>query len=160
MESPFEYVKYQIMNAQINNYPYPHIRIDEIFPPEFYEQLLENIPDTALYTPKPKYPGRQTKTLDDLDNLDNSKREFWSKIIQWLRSDEFAKILLEKFSISKKGYSDLFVHKDLNDYEVKPHRDVKSKLVTYLFYLAKEKGPKGLGTYILVPKNDKEIEDR
>jgi len=97
--------------------------------------------------------------LDDLEKLEKSKQKFWNDIIQQLRSEEFANILLEKFSISKKGYSDLFIHKDLDDYEVKPHRDVRSKLVTYLFYLAENSNGKNLGTYLLVPNNGQEIEE-
>ena len=50
MQTPFEHIKHKIMNAQINQYPYPHISINEIFPPEFYKQILENIPETSLYT--------------------------------------------------------------------------------------------------------------
>ena len=159
MESPFEHIKHKIMNAQIHQYPYPHISINEIFPPEFYEEILENIPETSLYTPKPKYPGRKTKTLDDLEKLEKSKQKFWNDIIQLLRSEEFANILLEKFSVSKKGHSDLFIHKDLDDYEVTPHRDIRSKLITYLFYLAENSNGKNLGTYLLVPNNGQEIEE-
>ena len=43
-QEPYEYIKYKIMNAPINEYPFPHIMIDDIFPEEFYNELLESIP--------------------------------------------------------------------------------------------------------------------
>ena len=55
LESPYEYMKYKILNAPINYYPYPHISIENIFPQEFYDSLLENLPNIDEYTPKPKY---------------------------------------------------------------------------------------------------------
>jgi hypothetical protein len=159
LESPYEYMKYKILNAPINYYPYPHISIENIFPQEFYDSLLENLPNIDEYTPKPKYPGKHTLTLENFDLLDDDKKYFWTQINSWLKSDDFSNLLLNKFSITKLGYSDFYLHKDLNDFEVKPHRDLFSKLVTYLFYLPKDSSLDQLGTEILVPKPDVSIPD-
>jgi len=80
-------------------------------------------------------------------------------IEKWLKSSDFSNLLLEKFSIKKNGHSDFFLHKDLDDFEVTPHRDVKSKLVTYLFYFPKDDSLSQLGTQILIPKEGKTIPD-
>jgi hypothetical protein len=158
IESPYEYMKYKIQNAVILTYPYPHILIENIFPQEFYNEIIKNIPTVQEFTPKPKYPGRMTLTLDEIGNLDDTKKEFWGKIETWLKSDDFANLLLNKFAIKKPGYSDYFLHKDLEDFEVKPHKDVLSKLVTYLFYLPKDTSLHQLGTNILIPKENVDVE--
>ena len=159
VESPYEFIKYKIMNAPIANYPYPHILIQNIFPDEFYEEILTNLPSIDEYTPKPKYPGRQTLTLENFDRLNKEKKDFWTKINQWLKSDDFSNLLLKKFSVNKKGVSDFYLHKDLENFEVTPHRDLRSKLVTYLFYLPRDDSLPNLGTNILVPKEGINIPD-
>lgn len=156
-EDPYEYVKYKIVNAPIINYPYPHIIINNIFPENFYEELLNSIPTISEFTPKPKYPGRKTLTLDEIDRLTIEKKEFWQQMEKWFKSEDFSKTLLKKFGITKPGVSDYFLHKDLEDFEVTPHTDVHSKLVTYLFYLPKNEELSDLGTRILVPKNESSV---
>ena len=158
MKEVFEYVIKKIVDAQIIQEPYPHILISGVFPDEFYSVLLEQIPNTSTYTSKPKYPGRKTMTLDNFDILDEEKKEFWKEIYGFLRSDKFTNILLQKFNISKNGVSDLFLHKDLENFEVTPHRDIFSKLITYLFYLPKDSSLSQLGTHMLVPKKGVVIE--
>lgn len=157
MISPFEDVIKKIKDAQIITDPYPHIMIENIFPAEFYDEILETLPSLDDYALKSKYPGRKTLTLDSLDNLNEKKKIFWEQMTNWLRSDEFAYTLLQKFSINKKGNSDFFLHKDLEDFEVIPHTDLRSKLVTYLFYLPKDASMPNLGTDILVPKKDADV---
>jgi hypothetical protein len=156
-ENPYEYVKYKILNAPIITYPFPHIMIDDIFPKKFYQELLENIPTIAEFTPKPKYPGRKTLTLDEIDRLNEKKKKFWEQMEMWFKSEDFSNTLLKKFGITKPGVSDYFLHKDLEDFEVTPHTDVHSKLVTYLFYLPNDDSLSNLGTKILVPKNESSV---
>ena len=150
MKSAFEYVIKKIIDAPIIKEPYPHILISGIFPDEFYSVLLERIPKVSAYTPKTKYG--KTMTLENFDILDEEKKKFWKEVYGFLRSDKFASILLKKFNISKNGVSDLFLHKDLENFDFRPHRDTHSKLVTYLFYLPKDSSLSQLGTHILVPK--------
>ena len=150
MKVAFEYVIKKIIDALIIKEPYPHILISGIFPDEFYSVLLEQIPKVSAYTPKTKYG--KTMTLENFDILDEEKKKFWKEVYGFLRSDKFASILLKKFNISKNGVSDLFLHKDLENFEFRPHRDTHSKLVTYLFYLPEDSSLSQLGTHILVPK--------
>jgi hypothetical protein len=150
MKAAFEYVIKKIIDALIIKEPYPHILISGIFPDEFYSVLLEQIPKVSAYTPKTKYG--KTMTLENFDILDEEKKKFWKEVYGFLRSAKFASILLKKFNISKNGVSDLFLHKDLENFEFRPHRDTHSKLVTYLFYLPEDSSLSQLGTHMLVPK--------
>ena len=150
MKVAFEYVIKKIIDALIIKEPYPHILISGIFPDEFYSVLLEQIPKVSAYTPKTKYG--KTMTLENFDILDEEKKKFWKEVYGFLRSAKFASILLKKFNISKNGVSDLFLHKDLENFEFRPHRDTHSKLVTYLFYLPEDSSLSQLGTHMLVPK--------
>ena len=160
MELIYEYIKNRILDAHIFEEPYPHILIENVFPVDFYKKLLDNIPHIDDFTPKPKYPGKETLTLENLEPLDDTKKDFWVTINNWLKSDDFANFLLNKFSIKKTGKSNFFLHKDLSNYEVTPHTDVKSKLVTYLFYLPKDDSLREMGTIMLIPKNGKIQHDR
>ena len=156
MKEAFEYVIKKIINSPIIKEPYPHILISGIFPDEFYSVLLEQIPNVSAYTAKTKYG--KTMTLENFDGLDEQKKKFWKEVYGFLRSDKFASILLKKFNVSRNGVSDLFLHKDLDDFEVTPHRDIFSKLVTYLFYLPKDSSLSQLGTHMLIPKKGVTIE--
>ena len=84
MQSVFEYVIKKINDAPIIEFPYKHILVSGIFPDEFYDTLLDHIPSVSTYTSKPKYPGRQTMTLDDFDILDGEKKLFWQQIYAFL----------------------------------------------------------------------------
>ena len=128
MKAAFEYVIKKIIESPIIEEPYPHMLISGIFPDEFYSVLLEQIPNTSTYTSKPKYPGRKTMTLDNFDILDEEKKEFWKEIYGFLRSDKFTNILLQKFNISKNGVSDLFLHKDLENFELKMNKKKEEKI--------------------------------
>jgi len=72
-------------------------------------------------------------------------------------TEDFSNLLLNKFGIKKSGTSDYFLHKDLEDFEVRPHTDIHSKLVTYLFYLPKDDSLSDLGTNMLVPKDKSNV---
>jgi len=157
INSPYEYMKNKIINTPVTKDPYPHLLIDNIFPDKFYQDILRNIPTVQEFTSKPKYPGKKTLTLDEIGNLDENKKEFWKQMEIWLKSEDFSKLLLNKFQINKPGYSDYFLHKDLEDFEVKPHTDVRSKLVTYIFYFPEDDSLPNLGTNILVPKDESNV---
>src|SRR5271170_4266699 len=48
-QEAFEHLLYRIGNVRIRSYPYPHFHIEEIFPDDFYQDLLANLPDPSLY---------------------------------------------------------------------------------------------------------------
>ena len=98
LQSPFEEVIQKIKDVEIINDPFPHFIIDNIFPKELYDEILEKLPTINEYVLKSKYPGRKTLTLDSPDNLGEEKKKFWNKMNKWLKSEEFAKVLLEKYS--------------------------------------------------------------
>jgi hypothetical protein len=37
-----EHVCYQVANAPIRDYPYPHIYVESVFPPDFYRAMRRN----------------------------------------------------------------------------------------------------------------------
>ena len=46
-----EFVHYQIANAPVRAYPYPHFYLQPVFPETFYRRMLETMPDTEALTP-------------------------------------------------------------------------------------------------------------
>ena len=67
-----EHVLYQIYNAPIREYPYPHFYVENVFPGDFYPLLRENWPGMSALIQLPKtgrvskgaYPDRYVLPLD------------------------------------------------------------------------------------------------
>lgn len=82
-----EHVIYQIANAPIREYPYAHIYVESVFPPDFYRELRKNWPTAANLVslestgrvPKGAYPERFIMPLRkaEVDTLPGESREFW-----------------------------------------------------------------------------------
>ena len=93
------------------------------------------------------------------------------EVAEFLRSEEFCRALLRKFSDPANGVAAIprdkerfFVHGardftpvfdlhiDLPGYEIPPHRDVEDKIVTYQFYLTSDSSLRDFGTFLCRPK--------
>src|SRR5688572_7385573 len=105
-----EHVYYQIANAPIRDYPYPHIYVESVFPPDFYQELRRNWPTAANLVSlgstgrvaKGAYPERFIMPLGqtEVDVLPAERREFWSAVRDWmLTGHRFVSLLVEKFGL-------------------------------------------------------------
>lgn len=150
----FEILKRKISEAPILDYPFPHICIQNVLPDEFYRELLDNLPDVSEYRVNQRYPGRGPDGKVNTLIFDSFTAEPWKSFAEGLYSDAFAQLMLEKFAVEKEGYSSFYLHKDLEGFEITPHTDISSKLITYLFYLPEDSSLREfLGTYLCVSKD-------
>lgn len=173
MSSPVEeHVIYQIANAPIRLYPYPHIYVESVFPADFYAALRRNWPSAAhLVTlestgrvPKDAYPERfiMPVTADAVQRLPGAARPFWTDVAAWMLEERFATAVMQKFEASMHrrfgaGFDqvsfspEILVVRDHTNYELGPHTDAPSKLISLLFYCPDDASMKHLGTSIYVP---------
>lgn len=160
--------------------PFPHLVLDDVFPSDYYQLMLDNVIDTRrasedLFTRrsavKPRYtlilrPNVTEYSRGDEDDI-KKKVEFWRCHYLAYGSAEFTAALLRPFrSIverryngtvkynAKKFYQAMSLVQDRTEYFITPHTDVYTKFVTNLFYLSSESDAEFLrtsGTLIMEP---------
>ena len=167
-----EHVIYQVANAPMREYPYPHIYIDSIFPPDFYAALRRNWPSAAHLVslgstgrvPQGAYPERfiMPLTPESLQNLSGETRPFWEELQTWLLQGRFLQAVLQKFetyarqrfgsTLSDVGFApEALVVRDHTNYNLGPHTDNPQKVLSLLFYCPDDESMKHLGTSIYTP---------
>ena len=50
-DDPRQHAIYQLRNHPVLAYPYPHAFIRDIFPEDYYRDLIAHLPDDSAYTP-------------------------------------------------------------------------------------------------------------
>ena len=164
---------YQIANAPMREFPYPHLYVRDVFPADFYAELLRNLP-----------PESQLKTLSALKRVDGDypdtrlvmpltpahtalltegQRRFWDDLGKWMLSGGFGQIMVAKFgpylqqrfgNIDAQRFSDeALVVRDYTTYSLGPHTDAPHKVLSFLFYLPSDESMADLGTSIYLPKD-------
>jgi hypothetical protein len=168
-----QFALYQVANARIREYPFPHFYINPIFPESFYLALRDHLPDISAYrrldetgtVPKGTYEERFICDVEDLEepgSADDSG-SFWGELNTWLTGPSFAKLLMYRFSdaLADRFGSDAQVRttiesrlvRDYSNYAIAPHTDTPRKLVSLLFYMPPDESMVDLGTSIYAPKD-------
>lgn len=175
-----EFVRYQIANAQVRPYPFPHFYVSPVFPEDFYQQLMARLPPTEVLEPIGEHgtvgvtdkvtgkftPKSEPRFIADLSKLEEDEEtrlqgHLWRDLSAWLLGDAFRDLMLEKFSV---GISERFgagvqlrtdvegrFVRDVHQYKNHPHTDQPAKLVSLLFYLPSNDALKRHGTVIYRP---------
>ena len=89
------HVLYKVANAPINLYPFPHIYVRDVFPPEYYNQLREHLPPASVYKDLKAlnrvgagYPDSRlvmVVTPENVQALEEPIRGFWDDLARWLQ---------------------------------------------------------------------------
>ncbi len=171
-----QHAVYQIANAPIRGYPYPHIYLENVFPDWFYEELLKHLPALQVYQPIGEaeaitgtaelYKDRYVIHLyeESLDRFDTADREIWRHLMTWLHGENAIRFLLEKFEpLLKKRFKEALhevnfypytqLVRDFTNYGLTPHTDRIEKVVVLLFYLPPNADNIELGTSLYVPND-------
>ncbi len=171
---------YSIGNAHIREFPFPHFLAEEVFPKDFYIELLKNLPAREIYKPITESGriiigevNRQTRPSDNRLLIDLKKESivnfpaaiqpFWTDVIAFLNSGELLNYLLQKFEpslrerfphLDKVGFRpDTQLIRDSSGYEISPHTDQPRKIAVLLFYFPSKPDNVHLGTSIYMPKD-------
>lgn len=167
-----EWALYRIANAPMRTYPYPHLYVENVFPPDFYAALRTHWPggdalrrlDELGRVPKNAYPERFVMALDEnaLAGMAEAQRAFWSGFGGWLLGLRFLEAMVTKFqehvdrrfagSACDFGHEALIV-RDRTNYAIGPHTDALHRLLSLLFYCPDDDRRSHLGTSIYVPKD-------
>jgi hypothetical protein len=173
------YTAYQIFNAPIRGFPYPHCFVPDVFAPDFYAEMQRNLPDPTDMIPI--LEARQVKGYEQrfvlelhkpehLATLPDDKRTFWQGVAKWMvgggsgQLGLLGQVMMQKFQPfvqsrfrgnlnGVKFYDEAFLVEDITDYKLGPHTDSPVKVITLLFYLPKDESQRHLGTSIYIPKD-------
>lgn len=168
-----DHVAARINETPIQRLPSPHFHTDNVFPADFYEELLENFPGDENFTllgdtgrvPAGLYPDRSVFLPGDdasLAQLPAAKQAFWGEMRKWLLGDRFLKTMAEKYPNAvatrfgeRADEAELFPEaiavRDRSNYSIGPHTDAPHRLVTMLFYCPRKDDHQELGTSLFVP---------
>ncbi len=165
---------YRIGNAPINPFPYPHLFIRDVFPEDFYADLLRHVPPKEALVPLVEARksvdsdysrNRSVLLMNDqsLGQLDEPYRSFWAGVGGMLLAGNLGPLLMSKFSQAIDGRftgqaaievaDEALLVQDHADYSLGPHTDSPSKVFSLLFYLPADDTRAHLGTSIYVPKD-------
>jgi hypothetical protein len=160
-----------VEKADVCSWPYAHFYIENVFPDAVYNEILDLLPDAEAYTPDnprihTREDGRVTRSILSLSaglkRLPDSQRSFWNQIGEALTAPRFRHAVFARLSrdLSKRfhvppeqlhsipAFPKPALVKDLGGYEIAPHRDTRSKIVTIQFYLPKDMSKTDLGTAV------------
>jgi len=178
--SPDEHVFYNIMNAKIDEYPFPHMFLRNIFDPETYENILSNLPDNKSFgsiADSPhiiahdnKPPMYEDRFIIDMDEksfsvLPDQQKKFWLDFSSWFLGNEMINMLVNKFSPQlHQRFKDSpnqnirvnatgLITRDTTGFSIGPHTDTDQKVLTLLYYLPKDLSQVHLGTSIYVARD-------
>lgn len=166
------HVLYKITNAPINLFPYPHIYVQNVFPPDFYRELRAHLPPAEVYRNLrsldrvgANYPDTRLVlevTPKNIQGLPDPLRSFWSNFGQWMLGSTFGQASLSRFAEfveqrfgdlrQTRFYDEALLVQDYTTYSLGPHTDAPEKVISFLFYLPPDDSLARLGTSIYVPK--------
>jgi hypothetical protein len=164
----------RLRDAEVLLDPYPHFCLDNIFPDDYYQRLLENLPATASYdnlyevtTLKlDHFRHRDQRDMNDgwTNELPNQQKVFWDDFDAWFLGEDLAQSVLHTFTEQMNAKfaaqdewpavsveSQLIRHRP--GYFLGPHSDLHTKLVVLLIYLAPDESTAHLGTSLYRPKD-------
>jgi hypothetical protein len=169
----------KIAATPVTQGPFPHLRIDEPFPPEFYAEMMRNLlPDaeyirlvdtgrvSARYSPNRSCFMRDSRrTTPDAPQV-----KFWETFLATFADRECLDVWLKRFApaIQLRLGTDLqdyvrdgdvrttaegFLMRDHDGYMLGPHIDAQHKAMTALFYLPRTDAQANLGTSLYRQRN-------
>jgi len=174
----------KITKTDLSVEPFEHKFVKEIFPKNFYEKLIEKLPNKEDYTPLTK-TGTVSKNhplerlvfflnLENVNKLEDSKKEPLMELIKIFASPKFFKTISNEFknTINEriKNFTDYEINligkdkfnftiqamlvKDFKKYQLGVHTDTTKKFLSFLFYIPKDEKLIELGTALYKPKKE------
>jgi hypothetical protein len=159
-----------VESAELHTTPYPYLNIDNVFPEDFYKELVSKIPDKTDSRYKKLssyYSDRYVMDLFKGENGNFDKRQFsgfWKEFQDtFISNRDLVNVLAAKYKdyiLHDFNDSNTFVNaritKDIKGYSIGPHRDRKNKIISVVFYLPKEYDEAkamDFGTEVCTPKD-------
>ena len=174
-----QHIVRRVDDTPISEDPFAHLYVEDVFPADVYDQILENLPGIDTYVEFAKTDhvsdgyNRNRMYLSsaqkDLERIPLNLQAYWRELFGVLNSEELLHVLLDKFMAHVKArFEDpalqfargdfdigmrLSLVRDLTGFELGPHTDGLKKILSGLFYVAADDTNLDLGTSLYVPKN-------
>lgn len=179
------HVEKKINDAKMEEFPFPHLIIENFFPTEIYDKILRyNLfaekPGEEWITKKKSrdlktttpYHARKQINLDlSLESIDKEKSEFWKDIRDCFLNDRwFLNLIYKKYPayfnirfgdfVNDSNFEaafkkELFLQRHEVGYNIGPHTDIPRRVITCIFSFASEKGFDEFGTELCIPRNSR-----
>ena len=152
----------RLTRAPVLTQPWRHIYVRNVFPDDFYAEMLARLPPDAAYGDEDDYPHR--RLLNPMEYSD----PFWREIAMWMASKpyitglygRFKEVALERFGDKPLDIGvNVRLVRDDPAYSLSPHTDVPGKFLSFLFYLPEDDGMKDFGTTIFYPLDEDRVSD-
>ena len=149
--------------ATIHQSPFQYLYYENVFPVNFYNDLITSLPNSPVYNPYAKerpggnnFPDRFIINLNEKIEALSSSWEIVRSVLQ-NRSTQIT--LMSKFQettdlqMSKDNIfeTDAILIRDKTNYELSPHTDHPRRMVVLIIYLAKSDEYQHLGTSLYTP---------
>lgn len=161
--------------------PFAHVVVENIFPDAFYGELRRHLLPTGSYrqlastgrVSKAYNPARHVLMAEDLDKAgaEPEARDFWKNLFAAYCDDAFTNLWLNRFEpqlVERMRSGDvpfprtdapvnlrreMLLMRDGAGYDLPPHTDSPSKVVSVLFYLPGDDGHPDTGTALYRAKD-------
>lgn len=166
-----EFVVDSVETAHADDVPFPHLEFARVFPPDFYVEMLQTMPDDKDYramsgkskTGSNRPDGKPTRTKIDLfpeyiRHLPAEKRDVWDKVGIVLRSNQVKQAFLHRLepglqrrfgrNFATVGmYPVPILTRDIPGYRIFKHTDSLWKGITVQLYLPADDATTHIGTF-------------
>ncbi len=135
--------------------PFHHIYVRNVFPAEFYAEMLANLPPDEAYGDE-DYPNRRILNPMEYDS------PFWREIAIWMASKPYITGVYSRFKdVARERFGEkpleigvnVRLVRDEPTYSLSPHTDVPGKFLSFLFYLPRTHELSDFGTTIFRPRD-------
>ena len=165
--TPLNHFTECLRTARVELDPFPHYYLEGVFPADYYQQLLLNLPASDVYDnlyevtdlKLDHFRHRDQRDMNDgwTDRLTPDVKPFWESFNQWFMGPELAQAVLQSFSNQRSSWPEVSVESQFirhrAGYFLGPHSDLYTKLVVLLIYLAPDNSAEHLGTSLYRPKD-------
>jgi hypothetical protein len=164
---PLDHFIQRLEAAKVDLDPFPHFYLENVFPDDYYQELLRNLPSTEVYDnlyevtdlKLDHFRNRNQRDMDAgwTDRLPSELQPFWTSFNNWFLGPELAQAVLSSFRSQRASWPEVSVESQFirhrAGYFLGPHSDLYTKLVVLLIYLAPDNSAEHLGTSLYRPKD-------
>lgn len=163
-----EHLLSSIEKTTVHDEPFSHFYLEEVFPEDLYEQVLDELPGAELYYCCRNYTDGEGSTMRSsfelsrtkLQELPAEQADLWRGIVSALSAPELkeavyrrlASDLAYRFGIARNrvaqlpGFIKPTLYRETAGFEIAPHTDTRKKVVTMQLYLPADASQLDLGT--------------
>src|ERR1043166_4490251 len=166
-----DFVVDSVKQARGDDVPFHHLEFGHVFPPDFYAEMIETMPDEKDYramsgkskTGSSRADGKPTRTKIDLfreyiRHLPPEKRAVWDKVGTGFRSSEVKRAFMRRLepglqkrfgrnSETVAMYPVPILTRDIPGYRIFKHTDSLWKGITVQLYLPADDATSHIGTF-------------